>query len=248
MPKTVYPTQMVYVERDKKEVWREERTRRDEQSAWVNAGSTRISGPEYSKSSRNFADESVVYPTTLVTNSWTSWQVFGNQNQQFRNKTITTKRRTTLFKFDTSAFKAGKPVLLNLYASDGGSTDAAIDLYKITEDWDESTVTYANQPAMTKLLNKKPLPLNQWVQIDVQDLVGGFGIAICDDAAAIPDKQKTLPKTGEYRPYLSKAGNPCWRVQTADGLKDTITYVQTANGLKEAAVYEQTANGLKEGS
>lgn len=247
MPKLIYPEQITYVKTVRITTERWERTRRDEQSAWGTAV-RKSSSSAYEQGSGTHNDESVVYPTTTRTTKYGSWTVFGNQNQQYQNKTITDTYCMALLRFDESTLKAGKPVLLNLYATDGGETSAAVDVYRITEDWDADTVTWNNKPTMTKLLSSKPLPLKEWTQIDVQSVLGGYGIALRDENYGTGNNRaKTLPKTGEYAPYIGGGNTGCW-VQTASGLVEGAVYVQTASGLVEGAVYAQTENGLEEGA
>lgn len=246
MAKAIYPIQMVYVKSHVESTWRESYQRTSIANSWEYTGLSRVSGYTRTYEDSNLNSESVAYATSEHATSWQSY-VQDDSLHRHRDKVEKYTYNIALLQFDTAKLKAGKPLYLNLYASTGGSSTPSVDLYKITESWDAGAVTYNTKPAMTKLLNSKSLPLNTWVQIDVQSLLGGYGFAIQTSTEYVSAYQKALPKTGDYRPYLSKGSNPCWRVQMADGLKDTVTCVQTANGLKEGAIYTMTINGLKEG-
>jgi hypothetical protein len=89
----------------------------------------------------------------------------------------------TLIKFDVSSLAAGTPVKsarLKLYYYNWWDNDPAgrlLTFYKITEDWDEATVTWNNQPshhATSSASAIVPATINQWMVSDVTEDVRKF--------------------------------------------------------------------------
>ena len=108
----------------------------------------------------------------------------------------------TLLKFDLSSIPAGtkiKSAKLNLYyyyyyINDGDPVGDPFDVYRITDDWDETTTTWNNQPGYDPTLISSincPEDFN-WIQWDVtscvQDFVDGtetnYGWQIIDTATS----------------------------------------------------------------
>lgn len=245
--KTLQPIQIAYARQQKVLVEKELQTRTNTSASWTANGFSTVS-TNYSYGGQNFASSTVVYPTTTKTTAYGGWNNTDSLNR-YRLKTHTTDWYITLIQFDYSQIKPGKQYFLNLYATGGGSATAYPDVYKITESWDKSTVTFTKLPAMTKVLSSQSLPLGQWVQIDVTSALSTYGIALRDEGFGTgTDRHKELPKTGTYAPHLSGAGSSGVWVQTASGIKQGGWYEQTASGLVAGSVNVMTANGMKESS
>lgn len=247
MGKLLIPTQIAYVRQRKVLVEKELQTRASTSDSWSANGFSTVS-TDYDYDGHNFASSTVVYPTTTKTTAYGGWNNTDSLNR-YRLKTHTTDWYITLIQFDYSQIKPGKQYFLNLYATGGGSATAYPDVYKITESWDQSSVTFTKLPAKTKVLSSQSLPLEQWVQIDVTDALSEYGIALRDEGYnADNSRHKELSKTGDYAPTLSRAGACGFWVQRTAGLKEGEVYVQTANGLKQGEVYVMTESGLKQSS
>lgn len=250
--KTLSPTQITYVSRVKTVVVQEKQTRReqDDQSPWGSTTLTTLS-TTWSGASEIHADDDYISPTTTKTTRWGSWTLLGDLKTRTRNKTETHTYRMALLQFDTAEIPEGATAYLQLYATEGGETNAYPDVYKINEEWDESTVKWSNKPEMSVVLSSQTLPLNAWASINVSGVLDGYGFALLDeDFGTGSNREKKLPKTGDYAPQLvvTFEGSSNVYVQTATGLQAGQVYVQTASDLVPGTVYVMTANGLKQSS
>lgn len=224
--KILIPVQITYIQATRVQVIRENYTREDQSdpSPWVYAGLVTQS-TEWSYSSADHSIEEYAYPTTSKTSTWGSWTMLGDLKHRYRLKTETTVFNQMLVQFDTSAIPAGATAYLRLYATDGGDAYAYPDVYKITEDWVASTVTWNNKPEMAAALSSQTLPLNAWVSIDVSSALSAYGFALHDaDYGSGANRVKSIPTSGDFAPQLVVTHG-----------ESSNVYVQTETGLKQSS-------------
>jgi len=127
--------------------------------------------------------------------------------------------REILIKFDVSSITSGSRILsaeLNLYYYDndnGNPAGRSLNLYRVTSDWSEDTVTWNDgRPTNSQFRSKIVVPSspNQWMQWDVTNDIQGFvdgtqnnyGWKIYDDVGCILNSIQTIFRTKEYGSYI----------------------------------------------
>lgn len=202
---TLTPTQITYFSRVRTQVIRENQRRASLDSPWTSAGMTTQS-TEWSGSYVVHYGETPIYPTTSKTTKWGSWQSTTTVAalSRYRDKTETVKFCTMLVGFDTSGIEGTiTGASLRLYATGGGETAASVDIAKITEPWDASTVNYNTQPDTSTLLTDQSFPLTAWTAYDVSTALTGYGFSVHDDTFGNgTDKVKEIPASGDLAPQL----------------------------------------------
>jgi parallel beta-helix repeat protein len=83
-------------------------------------------------------------------------------------------RRTMYLRFNVSGIRAGSSVALRLWIEK--KTRTGLQVRGVSNDWDESTITFKNAPAPGPVAAESgPLPRESWISIDVTSLVSSDG-------------------------------------------------------------------------
>jgi uncharacterized repeat protein (TIGR01451 family) len=170
---------------------------------------------------------------------------FGSDNE-LRNRNVPAEEDRALFQFDTSGIPAGETVVmafLQIYVTDIDESGLPIEIYRVTDTWDEGTVTWNNtgndfDPSTVYGSFTTPGPVQ--LVVDVTTLAQGWvsgaldnnGMILTATSDDVESKiaSKEWPVIG-YRPQLwvVTGGSPMAMntgSYTGDGLPDrTVTGV-----------------------
>ena len=175
---------------------------------------------------------------------------FGSDDTIYLGKTSDGKNDYLYIRFDLSSIPSNAQIIyakLSIYRSDTGSnpTGKTVKIYRVTEDWNESDITWNNQPNSVSVeTDSATIPSGQtWLEFnvtgDVQGFVNGsydnYGWVIkCSDC---PDDSEAWFRSKEY----SEADyHP--KLEIIYGSIETVTTTQTINNTVTETVTTTVAN------